>query len=70
MRKNQTRSITFVKVHKKKIKDKQQKRIEIIRKHVHTWSPAPISSSARFICTPAAISGDCWSNANKTLHVL
>jgi len=37
---------------------------------IHTWSPAPISSSARLTCTPAAISGDCWSNAKRTLHVL
>lgn len=37
---------------------------------VLTWSPAPISSSSRFTWTPAAICGDCWSNASKTLHVL
>lgn len=35
-----------------------------------TWSPAPMSSSSRFTCTPAAICGDCSSNANNTVHVL
>lgn len=35
-----------------------------------TWSPAPMLSSSRSTCTPAAICGDCWSSANSTLHVL
>lgn len=35
-----------------------------------TWSPAPMSSSSRFTCTPAAICGDCSSNASNTVHVL
>lgn len=33
-----------------------------------TWSPAPISSSCRSICTPSAIFGDCCSSAISRLH--
>lgn len=32
-----------------------------------TWSPAPMSSSTRFTCTPFAISSDCCSRATKRL---
>lgn len=35
-----------------------------------TWSPAPISSSSRFTCTPLAMFGDCCSMATSRFIVL
>lgn len=36
---------------------------------VSTWSPAPTSSSARFMWTPFAMSGDCCSIATSRFNV-